>query len=411
MDSLTQITLGAAVGEVVLGKKLGNRALLWGAIAGTIPDLDVIGNAFMTEIQSLAFHRGISHSLLFAVVFPLLLAFLTQWLYRDRQLHQERWYRLITTGLSVIFIILALFIVNFISYTLGGLYGLGVLLLCTLYLLYKSSYWLVYNYIQKSQPIIDLSWKDWYWLFFWCILTHPILDSFTAYGTQLFAPFSDTRIAFNNISVADPLYTLPYIVFLTAVIMTHRSSKKRRVYNYLALGLSSLYMLFTVYNKYRVDNIMEDTIATRQIEAIRFTTNPSILNNILWSGTIETDSSYLQGSYSFFDKDPIFKLSEIPKNHDLISHAYEDDETINILKWFSDGYYAILRRKDGNLQINDMRYGRFSEERDGEDDYIFRFPISKDSKGYYSLVKAEGGPPPGNEDEIFGQLITRIKGI
>ena len=56
MDSLTQIVLGAAVGEVVLGRKIGNRAMLWGAVAGTIPDLDVmIGSLFMNEINGLAF--------------------------------------------------------------------------------------------------------------------------------------------------------------------------------------------------------------------------------------------------------------------------------------------------------------------------------------------------------------------
>jgi len=42
MDSITQIVLGAAVGDAVLGKKIGNRAMVWGAIAGTIPDLDVL---------------------------------------------------------------------------------------------------------------------------------------------------------------------------------------------------------------------------------------------------------------------------------------------------------------------------------------------------------------------------------
>ncbi|MEC8133776.1 MAG: metal-dependent hydrolase, partial [Bacteroidota bacterium] len=45
MDSLTQIVLGAACGEATLGKKIGNKALLFGAIGGTIPDLDVfVGN-------------------------------------------------------------------------------------------------------------------------------------------------------------------------------------------------------------------------------------------------------------------------------------------------------------------------------------------------------------------------------
>ena len=53
MDSLTQITLGAAVGELLLGKKLGNRAMVWGAVIGTVPDLDVIGNYFLSDLQGL----------------------------------------------------------------------------------------------------------------------------------------------------------------------------------------------------------------------------------------------------------------------------------------------------------------------------------------------------------------------
>ena len=66
MDSFTQMTLGAAVGEAVLGKKAGNRAMLWGAIAGTIPDLDVLSNYFADDLTALAFHRGLTHSFLFA---------------------------------------------------------------------------------------------------------------------------------------------------------------------------------------------------------------------------------------------------------------------------------------------------------------------------------------------------------
>jgi len=67
MDSLSQIVLGAAVGEVVLGRRIGNRAMVWGAVAGTIPDMDVLGKYFLSELDNLAFHRGISHSLLVCV--------------------------------------------------------------------------------------------------------------------------------------------------------------------------------------------------------------------------------------------------------------------------------------------------------------------------------------------------------
>ena len=58
MDSFTQIVLGAACGEAVLGRKIGNKALLFGAICGTIPDLDVIigGLLFNNEIDAMLFY-------------------------------------------------------------------------------------------------------------------------------------------------------------------------------------------------------------------------------------------------------------------------------------------------------------------------------------------------------------------
>lgn len=64
MDSISQAALGAVVGETVLGPKVGNRALLWGAVVGTIPDLDVLFYPLMDEVTKLGWHRGISHSLL-----------------------------------------------------------------------------------------------------------------------------------------------------------------------------------------------------------------------------------------------------------------------------------------------------------------------------------------------------------
>ena len=69
MDSLTQIVLGAAVGEAVLGRKVGNKAILYGAIAGTIPDLDIFASYFTDTVSALAIHRGFTHSILFSVLF------------------------------------------------------------------------------------------------------------------------------------------------------------------------------------------------------------------------------------------------------------------------------------------------------------------------------------------------------
>ncbi|RBA27624.1 metal-dependent hydrolase [Flavobacterium tibetense] len=67
MDSLTQIALGIATAELVAGKKLGNKTFLYGAILGTIPDLDIVVGKFLSDVDGVAIHRGISHSLLFFV--------------------------------------------------------------------------------------------------------------------------------------------------------------------------------------------------------------------------------------------------------------------------------------------------------------------------------------------------------
>ncbi|MEX0661626.1 MAG: metal-dependent hydrolase [Balneolaceae bacterium] len=72
MDSITQITLGAAVGEAVLGKKVGYKAALWGAALGTFPDLDILISPFVDSVSELYFHRGITHSFVFsAAISPL----------------------------------------------------------------------------------------------------------------------------------------------------------------------------------------------------------------------------------------------------------------------------------------------------------------------------------------------------
>mgnify|MGYP001596902855 CR=1 FL=1 len=84
MDSLTQIVLGGAVGEAVLGKKVWNKAVLWGSIGGTIPDLDTIPGQFLDTVSKLDIHRGFSHSIVFAVLIAPLLGFLLKKLYKKK---------------------------------------------------------------------------------------------------------------------------------------------------------------------------------------------------------------------------------------------------------------------------------------------------------------------------------------
>lgn len=283
MDSFTQIVLGAAVGEAVLGRKVGNKAMLYGAIAGTIPDLDTFASYFTDTVTAIEIHRGFSHSIFFSVFF-------------------------------------------------APIFG-----------------WLI-SKIEGQAPV---NWKDWSRLMFWGFFTHPILDSFTTWGTQLFWPL-DIRLEFKNIFVIDPLYTLPFFVFLIMAMRCEKTSPQRRKFNTLGLVVSSAYLLLTVCTKAITYNKFENALQEQNIPFRQLQNKPAPFNTILWTANVETEDSFLIGDYSFFDTEPI-QFRSFPKNHYLLGPLAENDKIKRLIKISKDWY--IISEKEGQLYFHDLRFG------------------------------------------------------
>jgi inner membrane protein len=401
MDSLTQIILGAATGELVLGKKIGNRAMLWGAVGGTIPDLDVLGKFFLSNIDNLAFHRGISHSIFFAVLGAVVFGWLVQQIYKSPY---HKWVAVVAKTLAAMLIgFAAHFVFNiFMPGNYVPTIILAVLILSILYWTSKE------RYFSDSWQAPNASLHNWQWLFFWSIFTHPILDCFTMYGTQLFAPFSNYRVAWSTVSVVDFGYTLPFIICLIIAACYRKEAPKRRYWNYAGLIISSAYLMLTAVNKQRANQVFEQAIVDQNIPAERFITGPTILNNILWSTTIETKDHFYLGQYSFFDEVPV-KFSRIDKGHQLLPNL-NTDPTVATLRWFSKNYFSVIDL-DSAYQFNDLRFGTFRGEGKTKDDYIFKFLLKENQDGSYFMEEAMGGPPKGGASSLFKELIERIKGL
>lgn len=399
MDSLTQIVLGAAAGEVVLGKKIGNRAMMWGAIGGTIPDLDVMGKYFLTNIDNLAFHRGFSHSIAFSIIGAILFGWLVHLIYKSPY---HKWIAIalktmafIVVGFAMDFLFNIFFPDNFVP-TIVAVLGLA-------FLFYSHC---KKKYFKNNWEMPQASIRDWQWLFFWSIFTHPILDCFTMYGTQLFAPFSDMRVAWSTISVVDPMYTLPFIICVIVASRYKRNTKKRLYWNYAGIVLSSAYMTFTVFNKFHINHIFKTAMKAEGIPTERFVTNASILNNVLWNCTAETKEHFYLGQYSLFDEGKI-RFSKIEKSHELIKNI-DTDPTVKTLRWFSDNYFNVVEIEQG-YQFNDLRFGTFSGKGGRPEDYIFKFLLI-DTEAGYEMQDAIGGPPKGGAQEAMKGLWRRILG-
>jgi inner membrane protein len=75
----------------------------------------------------------------------------------------------------------------------------------------------------------------WRRLAVWALLTHPLLDVFTPYGTQLFAPFSRARFAWHGVGIIDPFYTLPLLLFVAISIVA--APRSQLAFRSAAIGL------------------------------------------------------------------------------------------------------------------------------------------------------------------------------
>jgi inner membrane protein len=409
MDSVTQIVLGAACGEAVAGKKIGNRAMLWGAIGGTIPDLDVLARLFTDEITATSFHRGFMHSMLFAALAPWGLAWLVR-LFYSSNIHRLRGYKIAAGGIWLLLFLLAAVGINAIPMVMGASFTLWVFM--PTFLLGTWMAWRLWkDYWTRDLPDVEASYLTWVSLFFWSVFTHPILDCFTQYGTQIWQPFSDERIAWSTISIVDPLYTVPFALSLIALGWFHKTSATRRVLVWLGIVWSCSYLAFTVWHKQQFNRVFEKSFEQKGIAYNRFTSNPSIFNNVVWFGVAESDTAYYFGMYGFNDKaEDVRPISVLPKNHELLSHIPEDDRAYRFLRWFSKGYYNVLPYTPDTLMVNDLRFGLMGDTLLG-DNYVFRFRLYKNDEGNWDVIgKPGGGDDPELARKSFGTLWQRIKG-
>ncbi|WP_233884681.1 metal-dependent hydrolase [Tenacibaculum piscium] len=331
MDSLTQIILGAAVGEAVLGRKIGNKAMFYGAIAGTIPDLDVLASFFTDKVTALYIHRGFTHSIVFSVLFAPIFA------------------------------------------------------------------WIVTRYEKYK------NFKNWTWLFFLAFVTHPILDAHTTWGTQLFWPF-DIRLAFKTIFVIDPLYTIPFLVFLIFAMTQKRVHKKRAFYNKMGLLISSSYLVLTFLLKWLAFNQFEKALENQNIEYLQIDTRPSPLNTILWSANVQTEDAFLLANYSFFDTKPITFTKHL-KNHHLLGNLSKN-ETVKRMIFISEGWFTI-NKKNGELYFNDLRFGLLSINTNAKN-FVFKYKITVDTLG--NVIFTEEPKDKRDGKKLITDLWIRLKG-
>ncbi len=201
-------------------------------------------------------------------------------------------------------------------------------------------------------PILKESWhyKHLALLITAVLITHPLLDAFTTYGTQLFWPLSG-YYAVSSIFIIDPLYTLPLLLSILMALW-QRDKGARRCQ--AALVISSLYLGWSVFAMNSVEDRVRESLPEWGIEkeAPIFIT-PTPFNTVLWRTVVLDGDRYLGGLASLLDEDDKVDFIEKDRGHWPFAHQ---PDTLKAQREFA-GDYLRYREVDQQLVVSDLRMG------------------------------------------------------
>ena len=183
--------------------------------------------------------------------------------------------------------------------------------------------------------------------------THGLLDACTSYGTQLFWPFSNERVSWNNISIVDPLFTIPVLILLVIAIRT-----KKKIFSFFGIGWIIFYLFLGFVQYERALSAAIELANMRGHNADRLTLKPSFGNLILWKSIYQHKETFYVDAIRTAQSST-WCLGESIKAFDYQYHLPDLDKEsqqkndIERFRWFSQDYLGYDKEK--NI-LTDVRY-------------------------------------------------------
>ncbi len=294
MDPISQAAVGASLSQSFANNKPKQiAALIIGALAGMAPDLDIFINSDRDPLLFLEYHRQFTHSLIFIPVGSLICALV-------------------------------------------------------FYVITRASW------LQNKWPKAKLSFAQIYLFSFLGYATHGLLDACTSYGTLLLWPFSYERISWNVVSIVDPFFTLPVLLFI--IIAVYRGNP---IYARIGFVYAIVFLSLGVVQKNRAEDVMVALAQQRGHHIERVHIKPSFANRHLWKLIYEYDDRYyvdavkLLWDIEVFEGTSIKKLN-VKQDFPWLPENSQLAKDIERFRWFSDDFLAVSKY-DENL-ITDVRY-------------------------------------------------------
>lgn len=237
--------------------------------------------------------------------------------------------------------------------------------------------WLLWWLFKKQGGRVAEAPTRWFWAIQLVLVTHPLLDAFTVYGTQLLWPLPTPPVMWSSVFIIDPMYTVWLLLACVAAFYLRERVAARRAL-LAGLALSTAYLGWSLLAKGMVEREADRALAALGLaDAPRFSV-PMPLNTLSWRVVAMTPNGYVEGYRSLLaDRGPM-RFAGHASNVQALREA-EDIPAVRRLAWFNHGFMRA-RTTRGQLELADLRMGI-------EPDYFFRFIVARrDGNGWQPVA-------------------------
>ena len=221
--------------------------------------------------------------------------------------------------------------------------------------------------------------KYWMLAMFLAILSHPLLDVLTPYGTQLLLPFSDQRFALFAMPIIDPLYTVPLFIGIY-LAWRYRHTAKVHLIGSAFMVVTTSYLLYGWYLGSAAKEEAERQLAELGIENVVVESFPTFLQVHYRRVVARTPAADWVGYLSMWRPCAIdWGMAEQSPQSSFAKVS--DLREVKIFEWFTMGWlHKTVTEQDGNTvyQYADLRYGLVKNPKDS----FFSLNVTDTNQGF-----------------------------
>jgi inner membrane protein len=211
------------------------------------------------------------------------------------------------------------------------------------------------------------------------LVTHPLLDAHTAYGTQLWWPLTSPPVSWSTLFIIDPLYTLPLLVGVVAALVKP-TAPRARTWLTAGLVLSSTYLGWSWLAKGIVEDNARTALRESGLQQAPLFSVPTPFNTLLWRVVVLTDGGYLEGFDSLAVDDGPMRFAAYPSDVAAVAAA-SDVWAVERLRWFSRDFLKAWVEGDV-LMLADLRMGQ-------EPFYVFTHAVASRGNPHWHEIDTQ----------------------